>query len=73
MKNYQIYYNELQSETKIDIPLRTYALTFLSNRVKKIEEEKRELFEGTLKIAQEKWSNLINYYPYFFIGKVINI
>ena len=64
--NYRVYYNELQTETEMDIPLKTAALDFLSNRVGRIGDEKKELLQQTLETAQRKWHELIHMLPVFF-------
>lgn len=67
--NYRTYYGELLETSKIDIPCRTDAFTFLLKRTNKIAAEKRDQLDQALKTAQSKWKSLIQRLPIFFYRK----
>ena len=67
--NYRIYYGELLEKSKIDVPRRTDAFTFLQNRTSKISEEKRDQLNEALETARSKWQLLFQRLPMFFYRK----
>lgn len=67
--SYRTYYGELLEESKIDVPRRTDAFTFILNRANKIAPEKREQLKQILETAQSKWQPLILRLPIFFFRK----
>ena len=67
--NYRTYYGELLETTKIDVPRRNDAFSFLLSRVQKITAEKRDLLRQTLEEAQSKWQTLVKKLPVFFYRK----
>ena len=67
--NYRTYYRELQDKTKIDIPRRTEAFSFLLTRANRIAAEKREPLKQSIETAQSKWQLLIQRLPSFFYRK----
>lgn len=69
LTNYRTYYGELLDKTKIDVPRRTDAFTFLLNRVNKIAAEKRDMLREAIETAQGKWQPLIQRLPLFFYRK----
>lgn len=66
LTNYRAYYNELQTEAEMNVPLKTAAMDFLNNRIGKIGTEKKELLHQSLETAQRKWQELIRILPVFF-------
>lgn len=69
LTNYRTYYSELLNKEEMDVPRRTLAFTFFSNRVNKLPAEKRPLFEEALVESQEKWQQLVYRFPAFFYRK----
>lgn len=67
--NYQIYYKELMTKDKLDIPCRTAAFDFLQSRIGKIAKEKQEILKRIVESAKEKWSIVIGLLPLFFYRK----
>lgn len=66
LANYRVYYNELQTETEMNAPLKNAALEFLNSHIGKIDINKKELFRQALETAREKWRKLIHMLPVFF-------
>lgn len=67
--NYRMYFNELRTKDKIDIPVRSAAFEFLKKRIGKISKDKQESLNNKLDLAKENWIKLVNLLPVFFYRK----
>ena len=67
--NFQTYYRELLEKTKIDIPRRTAALTFLMEKSDKLPSEKQGQIKSLFEAAKGKWDTILTHFPLFFYRK----